>query len=78
MLTGIICPKSDYKIAIRSHQESVSTHRASGKFRLVRRIGVIHVVIAANDYLEIVAVKMKRVLAGVVVVEDDFYDFVLL
>lgn len=37
-----------------------------------------HVIIAANDHLKVMSMQVERMFAGVVVVEDDLYDFVLL
>jgi hypothetical protein len=64
-------------MAVRSHKYSITTHRYRGGCSSIIRIVEACVVVATGYDLERVAVEMEGVFSRVVIVEDDFYDFVL-
>lgn len=72
----IIGTEAEDEVSVRSDEDGISLHWNFGEGFVV---GVVAGAIGrTHDCLEDVAVEMEGVAAGVVVVEDDFNDFVFL
>jgi hypothetical protein len=61
-LTWVIRLESDNEVAQRSDHQCIAPHGCGRVGRLVARVPVAFVIVGPNNDLEIVAVKMERVL----------------
>lgn len=77
-LTRVICLEPDHEVAIWSHHQCVSAHRARREIVMLALIVEAGVRWRSIHRLEGMAMQMERMLAGVVVVEDKFNDVVFL
>jgi hypothetical protein len=73
----IIRTKAYHDITVWIHEYGIASHGGSGKHFRIGRVVESCVVFASVDDLEGVAVKVEGVFPWVVVVEDDFDDFVV-
>lgn len=74
--TRVVRDEADDEVTRRASHEDVTAHGDRGE-RVVTAVST-GVVIRANDGLELMTVKMERVLSGIQVVQDDLNDLVLL
>lgn len=75
-LIRIIGSKAQDEISHWSHHEGIPPHRHRGECLVANVLACIFV--RACNGLESVAVEMEGMFACVIVVEDDFYDVVML
>lgn len=64
-------------VSIGAHEDGITAHGNRGRRGGVVRVVDSSIVLTSGNKLEGMAVKMERMLARVVVVEDDLDDFVL-
>ena len=74
----IISLEAHNKVARRPDHERISAHRDRREGSVVARVICAPVIISSHDYLEIVAVKMERMLSSIRIVEYDLNNLILL
>jgi hypothetical protein len=67
----IVCPESHYEISLRVRHEGVSAHRDGGEFGMVVRIEEAGIWLGSPDDLEVMTMQVERVLACIIIVEDN-------
>jgi hypothetical protein len=77
-LIWVVGAESNHEVPAGVHHERVSTHGYRGEVGVVVGLVVTCVIGAAQDGLEDVAVEVKGMAAGIVVVDDYFDNLVLL
>lgn len=77
LLTRVIGFESEHKVATRSNGNSVSPHRSIRISRMISRIKVTCILIAAVDDLKCMAVQMERVFPFVIVVQNNIDNAIL-
>lgn len=76
LLIWVVRLEAQDDVALRVHHEGIAAH-GHARERVV--VGIVACVfVGADNGLEVVAVEMERVFAGIVAVEDDFDNLVFL
>lgn len=65
-----------HEVACRSHHEGISPHRSRWKGRVIAGVIVAPVIVTPHNSLKVVSVQMERMLARIVIVQDDLYNLV--
>lgn len=74
----IVRPKAYDEISLRLYHEHIAPDWQLGKGSMVARVPEAGILLASPDDLEVMAVKMEGMLAGVVIVQHNLYNFAFL
>lgn len=74
----VVSPEPHDEVALRISHESIPSHRRSWELGMVVRVVVPSILFRSPDDLEVVSMKMERMLPGVIIIQDDLYDLTVL